>query len=219
MNAAALLVLSMMLTIGAPPGASPYSRVPASGPDDRGCAACPSPRRAKGGGWMRRENAVEGLKRYAMIAESIADEVEGDEQLARVMVVTVWGESGFRRDIHSGALRGDGGRSWGLTQIKIGRRPTQRLYRFKGLVARDLVGVTRRNTDNAIHVGATFMRRALKGCGKWARAECWWSHYSGGYYPMTHPPIVKRAKRYRRLVAGKLRTLTDAERAVIVSRP
>lgn len=209
-------VLTMMLTIGPPPGVSSHSVVEATGPDDRPCddarPACRAPWLDKKRGWLRVEQPAEGLKRYWTIARAVAAVAGKDEQLARILVVTLEGESSFRRDIHSGELLGDARQSWGPAQIKLGVRPERKT--IEGWRADSLIGIGYQPTWRSVKVATRYLERGRRGCGKYAHASCWWVAYSGGFYGPKHKPIQQRARKYYRLIQP-LRPLKKWHRDVL----
>ena len=130
-----------------------------------------------------RETEADATARYSVIAEAIAAEAGDDARLARFLVTVARHESSFRRDIHSGKKRGDGGRSWGLFQIMVSEHATQLLPRKargtdgKLLRARDIAGTTPVATRNAAKAAAHYLRPIIEKCA--GAPLCVFSAYGG----------------------------------------
>ncbi|HZO14971.1 MAG TPA: hypothetical protein VFB62_16965 [Polyangiaceae bacterium] len=135
MNAETILAILLALQ---PPGRSSYSAVP-----ERDGVVCDS----EYTNGCRRETAGEGVARYATIARAIAEVSGGQCDLAARLIAIVHGESGLRRDVHSGVgnhARGDRGLSYGLGQRLLGAHGvTKRGWRGKELVGLDLASTRR----------------------------------------------------------------------------
>lgn len=115
-------------------------------------------------------------ERYATIAESIAA-LSDDTDLTRYLLTIAKHESDFRRDIHSGDLRGDEGRSWGLFQILCGRDPDAEVPGDSGLRARHIVGTSKVQTANAVYAAITLLRPIIARCR--AKPLCVFRTYGG----------------------------------------
>jgi len=156
-------VLSLLLGL-VQPGESAYSAVP-----ERPGVVCDTQ-------WTdgcRRETYTEGLRRYLVIARSVAA-VAKDDQTTRAVLTVIYHESGARLDVHRGTgkwARGDQGRSFCLGQI------------LKGKGSKDgerLTGVSRKATDRCVaavvrHLGTEPMRdpysRFARYGGVWAKGD------------------------------------------------
>lgn len=156
----AVHVLSLLLLIGPPPGASPYSVVPTASTAKPCAGHRPVCRRPWFSAWhkslVRQENRAEALGRYWVISQALAKVSGGDRRLARYLGAVVLAESSLRRDVHSGLGRyakGDAGASWGLVQARLGRGARAG---FK------LIGVGPAPTRRALGWGARHLRRCIK---------------------------------------------------------
>lgn len=204
----ALSILASMLTL-ATPGQSLYSRalVPAGSP--RPCAAlydphCAGPRLSLAhGGWTVVEPYETGLRRWALIAQTLAEVVQAgtwqtpQEELIKLGLVAMFNESGFREDVHSGigeAARGDchwaagkdGKRhrlihtcaSHCLYQIHLGGRQRSP----DGWRGSELVGTSPEATKRCVLTGTRHLERAYQSCAQYGTPGpvCIWSTYGGG---------------------------------------
>ena len=153
----------------------------------------------------KRETIVEAKARYAVIAKAISAEAGADKTLALFLLSVARHESAFRRDIHTGTRRGDGGRSWGLFQIMCGpttRSPVPMPF-SRGTIYRagQIVGVDYASTRRAAHASAIWLRRHIRRCN--GKAMCVFKSYAGT--SLTHTPTMRkklaaRVKTYRALV-------------------
>ena len=156
-------VLSLLLGL-VQPGESAYSAVP-----ERPGVVCDT-QRTDG---CRRETYLEGLRRYLVIARSVAAAAK-DDQTTRAVLTVLYHESGLRLDVHRGTgkwARGDQGRSFCLGQI------------LKGKGSEDgerLTGVSRKATDRCVaavvrHLGTKPIRdpysRFASYGGVWAKGD------------------------------------------------
>jgi hypothetical protein len=135
------------------------------------------------------EPAEAAKARYEVIATAIAAEAGEDVRLARFLLTVARHESTFRRDVHSGKVRGDGGRSWSLFQIMVSREPTQRLrgLRYR---ARDIVGTSPAATRRAADAAAHYLRPIIARCQ--GAARCVFLAYGGVSQTMGKRSEVKR---------------------------
>lgn len=110
------------------------------------------------------ETVDHAVERYATIADAVHEVAGADERLVLFMLTVGKHESHFRRVIHSGAERGDHGRSWGMFQKWIGRSRDARIpgtpYR-----ARDIVGVDADSTRRAVEVAAADLAPCIERAG------------------------------------------------------
>jgi hypothetical protein len=187
-------VLSLMLSVGPAPGVSPHSVVVTTS-KARPCAdmrpLCRLPWfSAYHKALVRQENYAEGLKRYWVIAQSIATVADDDHDMATMLVNVALFESKYRRDIHSGRgllALGDHGRSWSIVQARLGRG-AKKGYR--------LIGITPAATGRALSWAAKHLRRCTKRAPAWAAYAC----YGGVSNGADHPGIQARIASHRRLV-------------------
>lgn len=124
----------------------------------------------------RGESETMAVKRYAGIAIAIDAVAKDDSRLARFLVTIAYHESSFRKDIQSGATRGDNGRSWGLYQFNIG---LSRFYLIPNteLCAGDIVGLRYENTLAATWAAANFVGPIIEGCD--GEPRCVFMRYGG----------------------------------------
>jgi hypothetical protein len=113
----------------------------------------------------RRETEEEGRARYAVVAQAIAEVSGGSRDLAARILAVVHGESGMRKDVHSGVgkhAKGDRGRSCGVGQRLLGDRgATHRGFRCADIVGLDIV-----STRRAIVTIADDLTRARGYCAR-----------------------------------------------------
>lgn len=100
-------------------------------------------------------------------------------------------ESGFRRDVDDGTVRGDGGRSWCLMQVNLGHNRvllTEDGYTYSqdatGWSGKDLV----EDRQRCFRVGLHLMRASHKACGNL-------SAYTSGRCSKKEPKAIARASR------------------------
>ena len=172
-------VLAWMLSLQ-PPGASPYSAISIAEPVvchtiwTKGC---------------RRETSAEALPRYWTIAQSVASVAPGDERLTRAVLATIFHESSFRRDVHSGVGRfaiGDNGRAHCLGQVLRKRRSS---------AGRVLLGTGRAPTDRCVAAVAAYLDAR-----KNERPRAWARRYIGPSAPKCS--ITARVYTFRRLATA-----------------
>lgn len=163
--------------------------------------------------WVRPERIAEGAQRYGVVANELAAvstwasgtaAPEGwpplperrwrgtSEELAQALAVVLVHEAGVaREDVHSGltaysrddTARGDGGRSWCLTQQQMGRSPTaRRRYPVDRWEARHLVGTDAASTRRCLIVGADVLASAAERCRRQRdpSSACLFAQYGGG---------------------------------------
>ena len=153
MNAETILAILLALQ---PPGRSSYSAVP-----ERDGVVCDS----EYTNGCRRETAEEGVARYAIIARAIAEVSGGQRDLAARLIAIIHGESGLRRDVHSGVgkhARGDKGLSYGLGQRMLGESGVT----TRGWRGKDLVGVDLTSTRRAVVTIADDLLRSRNHCSR-----------------------------------------------------
>jgi hypothetical protein len=196
------LILSAMISLLAP-GKSVYSVVPVTDCEgecrttkvcQEDTILCSAPFNMDGHGkkLLRFENKEEGLERYTTIAGVVAREAEAatqsgsypgtSDELAKYAISVIYGESGFRRDVHSGKgkfARGDHGKSFCLGQILLGRDGVTEA----GYKGKDLIGIDEERTTRCVGTIVQYLTRARKNCGKWATPTC----VFGGYGGVTNP--------------------------------
>jgi hypothetical protein len=153
------------------------------------------------------ENEADARARYATIAEAISGEADGDVRLGAFLMAVARHESTLRRDIHSGAKRGDGGHSWSLYQLNCGPRSDSVVPGTK-YRAHQIVGVDLASTKRATHAAAVHLRKAIKACK--GGALCVFKRYGGVSRTMAKDEKVKarleaRAKTYHRIRAERRR--------------
>jgi hypothetical protein len=214
------------------PGRSPYStlevdacdelcqRTPVCAQETLSCAPPTwSPRRQT---FLRLENYAEGVRRYHDIAEVIDEVAQGtstwrgaETELKRLLVTVVFHESGFRRDVHAGSVRGDcdyrvvaglrepipgSCRSHCLGQIYL--QPNERTAR--GYSADELVGLDQASTKRCLQTVADRLGKANRSCTArenhaGVHAVCTFRHYGGVTSPGEDARIRARVKTYERL--------------------
>lgn len=121
------------------------------------------------------EAAAAAAIRYAVVADAVADAANGSARMAALLLTVAKHESSLRREVHTGKIRGDGGRSWGLWQVLCGKAgdacPRTELEAFQ------LVGVDAPATRIAAGLAAQYLRAAGKRC-RW-RSRCIFMAYGG----------------------------------------
>ena len=250
MPTAADATLALLLLLQQP-GRSPYSRIeieecgercqqtPVCAEETLSCAPPRwSPRRQR---FIRLETYREGLQRYADIASvmtTVAAETPhwmgSDEDLVRLMLSVAYHESGFRRDVHEGSVRGDclfrevAGvqeaipgtcRSHCLGQIYL--LPEQRTER--GYVPDQLVGLGRAATTRCVQTMADRLTDANRACSaqrnqRGVHPDCTFAMYGGVASYQEDPRIKARVRSYERLRRSDA-TLTDEVIAVLDADP
>jgi hypothetical protein len=153
LNAEAILAVLLAMQ---PPGRSVYSAVP-----EREGVVCDTEYTSG----CRRETAEEATVRYVTIAQAIAEVSGGQRDLAARIIAVVHGESGLRRDVHSGLgkhARGDKGKSFGLGQRLLGDRGVT----ARGWRGIDLVGLDLTSTRRAVVTIADDLIRARTFCAR-----------------------------------------------------
>ena len=136
--------------------------------------------------------------RYATIAKAIADETQ-NKQLALFLLTVARHESSFRKDIHTGKVRGDQGRSWGLFQILCGRKANARVPGTK-YKAKQIVGDDYDSTRRATHATGYHLRRIIKRCH--GKPMCVFKGYGGvgkNVSKKTQKRLNARVRTYERL--------------------
>jgi hypothetical protein len=117
------------------------------------------------------ESVEEMTARYHSIAEDMANVIETSEPVfksdnhkfktAAVLSALALYESGFRKSVDNGEVRGDDGRSWCLMQINIGKGNvpvgTDEMKKWKG---KDLV----EDRKKCFKVGLEMARRSINSC-------------------------------------------------------
>ncbi len=194
-------ILSLMLSCQ-PPGQSVYSEVGVEQDAPAPCydpsIMCNPPRWSElHQEWVRYETWDEGLSRYWTIAQALKDSAGESRWLTMALLVAAFHESGFRRDVHSGAnhrdprgtIHEDHGDSFCLIQRHLDR---------KGEAGMQLVGVDREATRRCFDAGAEVMKRARWACSKWRASgpTCWFKVYGG---------VSKKAWRTKPKLRGRIR--------------
>lgn len=201
----ATVVLALMLALIAP-GQSSYSVVPVDAHAPAPCERrhdplCRKPwYSAHHKGHVRVETYDEGLRRYWLVAQTIAEQTAGDLELSRLVTTVAFHESGFRRDVHSGVgvdAKGDAGRSWCLVQQMLGQ--SGRGKTRTGVPAFKLVGVDVLATERCIGAGVHDLILVRKRGAKSARA--YFAGYGGLKSDSRHPYINARVATYDKLTA------------------
>lgn len=169
-----------------------------------------------------KESVEAGRARYATIAESYL-EVAFDEQVkplvggrqARLRTAAMGlgvalFESGFRRDVHLGIGRlgrGDGGRSWCLMQINIGKGKVPTDHELIGSwYGKDLVADTR----NCARAGFHLMARSISACAKLPWADRLSAYTTGKCQELEYKSRQRMRKGLNGLQDAKI-TWTDEE--------
>ncbi len=146
------------------------------------------------------ESEADARVRYDTIAEAIANEAGDDWRLAMFLITVARHESTFKRANHSGEVRSDHGKSWGLYAVYCGRDPNSRVPRTK-YRAHEIVGVDAAATARATHAAAIHLRPRIVGCG--GIPMCVFKGYGGvgkDVSPETQKRLEARVRTYRRLV-------------------
>lgn len=213
-------ILAAMLWLQVP-GASLYSKQVAAKDDPRPCKnvydpMCRAPRWSP---WHKAYVIVEqwatGLHRYHTIAKVLAAETEGKPKLRKIVLTSLYHESGFREDIHSGkgpASRGDC--KWTGKGKKRKRVPgscrSHCLGQLNGRKYSKLPGVDKASTTRCLRKSIELTNNAAKVCGGMFPA-CIFKIYTGAT-KKSHPGVKARVKTYYRLNGGKVPPLTDKVR-------
>jgi hypothetical protein len=145
------------------------------------------------------ETETQAKDRYAVIARAITDEAQDDKQLTLFLLTIAKHESSFRKDIHSGKVKGDQGRSWGLFQMLCGRSPNAKVPGTK-YKAKDIVGVDYKSTRQAANATGFHIRKFIKRCN--GRPMCVFKIYGGvgkNPKPKTLKRLQARVRTYRLL--------------------
>lgn len=117
------------------------------------------------------ESVEEMTARYHSIADDMASVIETSDPVfksdnhkfktAAVLSALALYESGFRKSVDNGEVRGDDGRSWCLMQINIGKGTvpvgTDEMKKWKG---KDLV----EDRKKCFKVGLEMVRRSINSC-------------------------------------------------------
>ena len=138
--------------------------------------------------------------RYDTIGRSMAQVAGNDVQLAALLITVARHESTFTLPVHTGKIRGDAKRSWGLYQIMCARHPGSRVpgTKFK---AGQIVGIDAASTLRATKAAAIHLRAHIKPCK--GHAECVLKRYGGvgrNASKKTLSRIKARVSTYRRLM-------------------
>lgn len=141
----------------------------------------------------RGEEEASAKERYDTIARAVAEEADGDEQLAAFLLTIGKHESTYAKKVHSGDKRGDAGRSYGLFQLQlpvdaIHHRDVRIPDHPKGWRGKDIVGTDLASTKRAVWTTAWILRPKIKACK--GNAECVFRSY-GGLGSGELPPKVK----------------------------
>ena len=209
-------ILAAMLWLQ-PPGASAYSKQVADKDDPAPCEnrydpLCKPPRWSPyHKAYVIVEQWLTGLRRYHLIAKIVAEQTEGRPKLRKMVVTSLYHESGFREDVHSG--KGPMSRG-GCKTDKKGRTipgtcKWHCLGQLNGRQYRDLVGVSKEDTTRCIAKSVELTVRAAKVCGGMHPA-CVFKIYTGAT-KRSHPGVKARVGTYYRL-NGKVPPLTDRVR-------
>lgn len=213
MTAAAVLALMLVL---AQPGYSTQSAVPLEHDGDHGCAQASDP-------GCRKETRDEGLRRWYVIAQAIADvsnvkDGVADGALARALIVTTRAESAWWRGVHLGIIRGDNGfarclvqRNW---QTLDDGADVPESTEGEAWRARDLDGIGYDATRRCIEVGARVLRRCMRSCSY--SPACWWSRY-GGSVSHEDPRIIERVSMYEAIEKRTLHLPPDIRATLGIS--
>lgn len=207
-------ILAAMLWLQ-PPGASLYSKQVAAKDDPPPCSNKYAPM-CKGPRWSTWHKAYviaeqwdTGLHRYHTIAKVVAAETDGKPKLRKIILTSLYHESGFREDIHSGL----GPMSRGDCKLdKKGRviQGTCRSHCLGQLLGRKyskLPGVDKASTTRCVRKSIELTNNAAKVCGGMSPA-CIFKIYTGAT-KKSHPGVKARVKTYYRLNGGKVPPLTD----------
>lgn len=132
------------------------------------------------------ETEDEMRERYKTLAQGIAEAVESSPSLFRgdngayrtaALIISVgFFESGFRKDVGDGRVRGDGGRSWCYMQINIGKGPVymgpDEMQNWYGT---DLV----QDPQKCFKTGLLTLRRSIGACRKYTEGDVLSAYTSG----------------------------------------
>jgi hypothetical protein len=243
------IVLAMLLSAQVP-GRSLSARIlvpdcDATCQSTRVCAeevtSCAPPRwSARHQSFYRLETFDEGVQRYALIAEVMAEAAQAEgwpgtpRELWRMLVTLAYHEGGLRRDVHEGTTRGDcdyrerhgvaelipgSCRSHCLGQIFL--RPGDRTTR--GYRADDLVGLDRAATTRCIETMVDRLSAARRSCeaqhcAKGPHPACVFAIY-GGVRGTNDPRIRARVAAFERLGQATNKLDERARRALARQRP
>jgi hypothetical protein len=230
------IILAAMLFLQ-PPGKSIYSQVVVEQNAPPPCAEtnnllCQPPHfSAAHKGYTVAENYEQGTQRYAAIAkqlEKVVNEPQWATQrdkLWRLVLVAIYHESGFRRDVHSGigeSARGDcdwtgpvgkrkrvpnSCRSYCLGQIMLISRKTA-----NGWAGDELVGLADDATYRCLYMVTKYMDSSAQSCikqGNDASVSCVMNMYGGGSLLRQDPRLIARYKTYNRLKAAPSKLDTE----------
>jgi len=142
--------------------------------------------------------------RYAVIAEAVHGEAGDDTSLALFLLTVAKHESTFRRDVHSGAMRGDNGFAWSLFQLNIGSRKTTTKIPQTDFTLGEIVGVDDASTKRATKAASVYLRPAIKRCN--GAPRCVFMNYGGlskkeSRKPSRAKQLDARVATYHRLAA------------------
>lgn len=209
------LVLAGMLSVGTP-GVTCASRVELSPDCDAACRASVAGQvgsppeenfhwiRADWPGWSRVETELEGMERWATVAEAVARVASRPppgwrwkrRELAFALVTVARHESSFWRSVEEGRLRGPAG-EWGLWQC------------HPSLPGCDesLVGLDEGHVERAARFAAEQLTRARRYASEYCSGE-WlpatFTLYGTGASCIAHlPTLEERLGTYARVAAGK----------------
>ena len=196
-------ILSLMLAAGPQPGRSIYSVVVVPHTSEPACAEpsllCAPPKWSEDWqGFTRPETRDEGMRRYWVIAQAIAQAAPKSKRLRSLLLAVTMHESGWRRDVHSGigpATQGDQGRSWGMGQALLGVGSEQ---------GKALVGVSQEATNRCIDHTANNLQRASRYCVRQAGSagvRCIFGIYGGLSADTKHKGVLKRVNSFHRFSA------------------
>jgi len=135
------------------------------------------------------EATEETTYRYATIADAIHRASNGDPEMELYLTATTFHESGWKLPVHDGTKRGDGGRSWCLGQILLGRNSPRGM---------ELVGTDPASTERCLETSARYLRHGTVVCRGWDDPACIWKVY-GGVKSAMDPRIQRRVTTYRKL--------------------
>lgn len=224
------LVLEVMVELQ-PPGQSLYSMVVVAREDPPACddgasLLCAAPQWSwRLDGWVRPETPKEGLLRYEVIAQVIADIASSVDagaidapswipglgfELAMFLIVVSYHEGGWRLDVQRGDNHGgsptiheDKGRSWCHVQRWVGRDGRKRITApvDRGWRALDLIGVDAEATSRCYVTGADVLGWARGWCARRKRyaSACTFARYGGEKCSETNPAVLDRVKTFRRV--------------------
>jgi len=137
---------------------------------------------------VEKQADADARKRYITIAEAIDDASHGDSRKAKMLITVAFHESAFRRDVHNGTARGDGGRAWCLGQVHP---------QYWGARGPELVGTDEASTRRCVDTVSRALDKSLGKCGSVQGA---FSLYGTGTTCKANGEFVQSGMRtYRRL--------------------